>query len=68
MKCAICGREGADRLCEYHAGAKEKVEKAFPFWVKAYGRLEWKEYLAMVNRNVQTGRWAKEITEYLAGV
>jgi hypothetical protein len=67
MKCQICGREAAETLCQYHLSSKARVEEAYPLWVKAYGRMEWKEYLDNVKRNVQTGQWAKEIAEFLQG-
>jgi hypothetical protein len=67
MKCLICGRESAAELCRYHAEAKEKVLAAYPLWVRAYGGIEWKDYLDNVKRNPQTGQWAKEIAELLKG-
>ncbi len=67
MKCAVCGRDGASGLCQHHASAKQRIEAAYPLWVKAYGRIEWREYLDNVKRNVQTGQWAKEIAEFLYG-
>ncbi len=67
MKCPLCGREAPTGLCQYHEEAKAKVEAAYPLWVRAYGRMEWKEYLDNVKRNVQTGQWAKEIVEFLQG-
>jgi hypothetical protein len=67
MKCPLCGREAPADLCPYHLAAKGRVEAAYPQWVKAYGRMEWKEYLDNVKRNVQTGQWAKEIAEFLQG-
>jgi hypothetical protein len=68
MKCSICGRDAVADLCVYHSEAKNRVEAAFPLWAKAYGRMEWKEYLDNVKRNVQTGQWAREIAEFLQGV
>ena len=68
MKCLICGREAVSDLCTYHTEARDKVKGAYPLWVKAYGRMEWKDYLDNVKRNVQTGQWAKEIAEFLQGV
>jgi hypothetical protein len=68
LKCQVCGREASEDLCRYHSATKEKIEAAYPLWVKAYGRIEWKEFLGSVKRNVQTGRWAKETAEYLQGV
>jgi hypothetical protein len=67
MKCPICGREAAADLCRYHAEAKERVQSAYPLWVKAYGGIEWRDYLDNVKRNPQTGQWAKEIAELLKG-
>jgi hypothetical protein len=65
MRCLACQREAVDRLCIYHQAAKEKVESAYPLWVKAYGRIEWKDYLDNIKRNPQTGQWAKEIADIL---
>ena len=67
MKCALCRREAASDLCDYHAEAREKVKGAYPAWTRAYGRIEWEDYLDKVKRNVQTGQWAKEIAELLKG-
>jgi len=68
MKCPICGREAKKSdLCDYHSAAKDRVQASYPLWVKAYGRIEWKDYLDNVKRNVQTGQWAKEIAEFLQG-
>jgi hypothetical protein len=68
MKCPICGREATSDLCVYHSEARDRVQTAYPLWAKAYGRMEWKDYLDNVKRNVQTGSWAKEIAEFLQGV
>ena len=67
MKCLICGREAFTDLCSYHVEAREKVRAAYPLWVKAYGNMEWKEFLDNVKHNPQTGQWAKEIAELLRG-
>ena len=67
MKCAICGREGSGELCPYHSEARERVQAAYPLWARAYGRIEWKDYLDSVKRNPQTGQWAREIAEFLGG-
>ena len=68
MKCKVCPREAVSDLCAYHEEAKVRVQAAYPQWVKAYGALDWKDYLDNVKRNVQTGQWAKEIAELLQGV
>lgn len=67
MKCPVCGREAKSEFCPYHAEAKERVKAAYPLWVKAYGRIDWKDYLDSVKRNPQTGQWAKEMAEFLRG-
>ncbi len=67
MKCRACEREAETDLCAYHQAAKAKLEVAYPLWVRAYGRIEWKDYLDNVKRNVQTGQWAKEIAAVLEG-
>lgn len=67
MRCPICGRESTGDLCTYHAAAKERLQAAYPLWVKAYGDVGWKKYLDNVKRNVQTGQWVKEIAEFLQG-
>jgi len=67
MRCAICGRESVTDLCRHHDEAKEKVRMAYPLWVKAYGNMDWEDFLDNVKRNPQTGQWAKEIAELLRG-
>ena len=67
LKCEVCGREAVSDLCRYHEGAKWRVKEAYPRWVRAYGKMEWKDYLDSVKRNPQTGQWAKEIAEFLKG-
>ena len=67
LRCKLCEREAVTDLCRQHRIAKENLEAAYPRWVKAYGGMEWKDYLDNVKRNVQTGRWAKEIAEFLEG-
>ena len=67
MKCALCEREAAEELCRYHAQARESVESAFSYWKKAYGTLEWADYLDRIKRNPRTGQWAKEAAGFLGG-
>jgi hypothetical protein len=67
MKCKLCNREAVLDLCRYHEGAKQRVDAGYDLWVKAYGGMEWKDYLDKVKRNEQTGQWAKEIAEMLEG-
>ena len=67
MKCKLCDRETSSGLCRYHEEAKRKVEAGYHLWAKAYGAMEWKDYLDKVKHNGQTGQWAKEIVEMLEG-
>jgi len=68
MKCKLCSREAVSDLCRYHEGAKRMVDASYHAWVKAYGEIEWRDYLDKVKRNEQTGQWAKEIAEMLEGI
>ena len=65
MKCRLCSREAATDLCQYHQAAKERVESTYQLWVKAYGKMDWEEYLRRVIGNPETGQWAKEVAELL---
>jgi hypothetical protein len=67
VKCRLCGRDAVRELCSYHEAAKERVQEAYPLWVRAYGGIDWKDYLDSVKRNPQTGQWVKEIAEFLRG-
>ena len=68
MKCVLCSRKAVSDLCTYHERAKRKVEAGYRTWTKAYGEIEWKDYLDKVKRNGQTGQWAKEIAGMLEGL
>jgi len=65
VKCRLCERAGAPEFCAYHQAAKEEVERAYPLWVRAYGAMEWKDYLDNIKHNTQTGEWAREIADLL---
>jgi len=67
MKCRLCNKKAVSDLCRDHSAAREKLQAAYPLWVKAYERIEWSDYLDNVKRNVQTGQWAKEAAELLQG-
>ena len=65
MKCKACHRDAEVDFCLYHAAAKTKLEATYPRWVRAFGGMEWKEYLDNVKRDPQTGQWAKEVARLL---
>lgn len=67
MKCGVCGREGASDLCASHDTARESLKTAYPLWSRAYGGMDWKDYLDNIIRNAQTGRWVKEVAVLLRG-
>lgn len=67
MRCKICGRGATSTLCKYHEEAKRNVNSRYQHWVKAYGQMEWKDYLDKVKRNGHTGQWAKEVVEMMLG-
>jgi hypothetical protein len=66
VKCALCERDAAEDLCQYHALARESVVSAYLYWKKAYGTLEWVDYLDRIKRNPRTGQWAKEAAGFLS--
>jgi len=65
VKCDLCGREALLGFCKYHEAARVNVEESYPRWVKAYGSLDWKDYLHRVIASSETGQWSKEIAELL---
>jgi hypothetical protein len=67
MKCEICGREASGDLCVYHERAREHLESAYASWARAYGGITRRAYLDRVITNAQTGQWAKEVAQLLAG-
>jgi hypothetical protein len=65
VKCKICNRESADRnLCQWHYKANTKVFLGYETWRKGL-RIPWEDYLRRIRDNSLTGRWAKEVAEYL---
>ena len=65
LKCKICHREaGENDFCELHAKAYENVNKKYDEWRNAL-EISWKEYLSEIAKNQLTGKWAKEVAEYL---
>jgi hypothetical protein len=64
-KCVICGRKASkEEFCDYHGTAHENVQKAYEHWKTALG-VEWGEYLTLAYEEESTGRWAREVLEYL---
>lgn len=64
-RCAICRREVfKDGLCVYHDKAREGLEKNFDEWVKRAG-VDWSSYLEKLLKLKSTGRWVKEVIEWV---
>lgn len=65
--CQICNRlvRETDRFCTYHQEAFEALSKIYYEWDKAYGGLDWIEYLRQVIEVEGTGKWVIEVAEVL---
>ncbi|NHJ12279.1 MAG: hypothetical protein EAX95_01315 [Candidatus Thorarchaeota archaeon] len=65
--CEVCGRPvmETDRFCAYHQEAFEALSKTYEEWDRAYGGMEWYEYLSQVVEAEGTGRWVIEVAEIL---
>jgi hypothetical protein len=44
--------------------AYESIAKKYELWKRAL-EISWKEYLSEIVKNSLTGKWAKEVAEYL---
>ncbi|NHI83370.1 MAG: hypothetical protein EAX81_03610 [Candidatus Thorarchaeota archaeon] len=63
--CIICGRpiQEEHRFCRYHQNAYEELRKMFDRWEKAYGSMQWHDYLEGVLKAEGTGIWVAEVIE-----
>ena len=65
MKCKLCKREQTDKeLCLFHNLAYEKIIEVYTQWVDALN-INWKDYLSEIEKNSLTGKWAKEVIEFI---
>ena len=65
MKCGVCSREsGKETLCKSHSIAHKEVAQGYEIWRKGL-RISWEDYLRRIRDNSLTGKWAKEVAEYL---
>jgi hypothetical protein len=62
--CPICGRDAQDKFCAYHKTASDNLNEMYNEWEKAAG-LTWEEYLEKISEIEDTGRWVREIIEYI---
>ena len=63
MGCPICNGVG-EKFCENHNSAYTSVIDAFKKWQTAL-KINWRDYLKKIIENEYTGRWAREVAEYL---
>ncbi|WEU40899.1 MAG: hypothetical protein OdinLCB4_003015 [Candidatus Odinarchaeum yellowstonii] len=63
MGCPICEDVG-EELCENHKSAYTSIIEAFKKWQTAL-QIDWRDYLKKIIENEYTGRWAREVAEYL---
>ncbi|MHA1239074.1 MAG: hypothetical protein ACTSSJ_07580 [Candidatus Odinarchaeia archaeon] len=66
MPCPVCGEDSEieDGFCEKHHKAHENIKTMFSEWKKALN-ISWEEYLGKIIENDNTGKWAKEVADYL---
>ena len=65
MKCKLCKREQTEKeLCFFHNRAYEKIIEVYVQWIDALN-INWKDYLSEIEKNSLTGKWAKEVIEFI---
>lgn len=62
--CPICGRDAQDEFCTYHKTASDNLKEMYNEWEKATG-LSWEKYLDKISEIEDTGRWVREIIEFI---
>ncbi|MFX0132712.1 MAG: hypothetical protein ACFFDN_03600 [Candidatus Hodarchaeota archaeon] len=65
--CKICEKRiDSGEFCEYHELAKKKINENYNYWKDAFGGdLSLKEYIKKIAKHEKSGRWVKEVAEYL---
>jgi len=64
LKCKICDKETESEFCSFHQKAYENLIKNYEEWKKAL-EISWKDYLNEIIKNPYSGKWVKEVAEYL---
>jgi len=65
MKCKLCERKQSNKeLCLFHNRAYEKIIEVYVQWVDALN-INWEDYLNEIEKNSLTGKWAKEVIEFI---
>lgn len=62
--CPICGRDKQDEFCAYHQTAFHNLKEMHEKWETAAG-LSWKDYLGKISDIEDTGRWIREVIEFI---
>ena len=68
LDCSVCGsaiEQVNAELCPDHARALDSVRKAYELWALAYGGVALADFLKRIVMLRETGRSAREITEFL---
>jgi len=66
--CIICGMESIEgreniKLCKNHYEALLNLKEAYKEWVKAYGSLDFYEYLRKISKLNISGKWVREVAK-----
>ena len=65
MKCKLCERIIDDKIfCMYHKLAYRELMKKYLLWREALD-VNWKDYLSEIEKNSLTGKWAKEVLDFI---
>ncbi|MHA1409759.1 MAG: hypothetical protein ACTSQY_05555 [Candidatus Odinarchaeia archaeon] len=65
MSCVICEAPTSKKpFCDKHMSAEKSLRDAFKSWKKAKN-IDWDQYLDEIIENSNTGKWVREVAEYL---
>jgi len=68
LKCPICKSKKEfthSKYCLNHNEAKEKLQKGYESWLKAYNVLSWDDYLQqLLSLEGKVGRLIRDVAEY----
>ncbi|MBE0526860.1 MAG: hypothetical protein IH631_07950 [Candidatus Thorarchaeota archaeon] len=64
INCPICGRDKQDEFCSYHQTAYDNLKEMHTKWETAAG-LSWEDYLDRLNDIESTGRWVRDVIEFI---
>lgn len=65
MQCRVCEHEsGEGEFCQLHRRTYLRITQSYEVWKKGL-KISWEDYLRRIRDNHLTGKWAKEVAEYL---